>query len=102
MNKPRDRERLETLMLRLKDSDRGVRAYAAMALGEIGDQRATKSLTRLLHDRSRTVRLSVIHALVELRDPRAVGALESAADRTSPLHRAPYTRGLRKLREALR
>jgi HEAT repeat protein len=78
-----------------------VRIYAAEALEEIGDQRATEPLIACLGDRSRTMRLTVIKALVSLRDPRGRVALEKAGRDASWLRRRPYLDGARKLNSHL-
>ena len=61
---------VEPLIAVLKDNDRGVRASAADALGQIGDTRAAEPLIAVLQDGDRGVRTSAVIALGRLGDSR--------------------------------
>jgi HEAT repeat protein len=70
---------LQPLVTALQDSDESVRAYAAEALGEIGDKQAVEPLQRRLQqDASSYVRGTAAEALGRLKDPRAVEPLINA------------------------
>lgn len=60
------------------------RAYAAKALGELGDRRAVNPLRGALWDRDPGVRRNAAEALGQLGDPRAVEALIAAVSDAEP------------------
>lgn len=64
----------------LDEPDAEVRTYAALALGLIGDQRASAALMRLLNDSDANVRFHAIEALGRLRDSEATEALMAIAE----------------------
>jgi beta-lactamase regulating signal transducer with metallopeptidase domain len=68
--------RVAALTVALKDSDPGVRAAAAQALGRLDDKSAGNALAAVLNDPSPEVQEQAIMALAELEDPRAVPGLE--------------------------
>lgn len=68
--------RVAALVTALKDTDPGVRAAAADALGRLDDKSAGSALAALLSDPSPEVQEKAIMALAELEDPRAVPGLE--------------------------
>jgi hypothetical protein len=68
--------RVAALTVALKDSDPGVRAAAAQALGRLDDKSAGNALAAALNDPSPEVQEQVVMALAELEDPRAVPGLE--------------------------
>jgi len=68
--------RVAALVAALKDTDPGVRAAAAEALGRLDDKSAGNALAGLLNDPSPEVQEQAIMALAELEDPRAVPGLE--------------------------
>ncbi|MBP2647413.1 MAG: putative rane protein [Gemmatimonadetes bacterium] len=68
--------RVAALVAALKDSDPGVRAAAAQALGRLDDKSAGNALAELLRDPDPEVQEQAIMALAELEDPRAVPGLE--------------------------
>jgi len=68
--------RVAALVSALKDSDPGVRAAAAEALGRLDDKSAGNALAGLLNDPSPEVQEHAVMALAELEDPRAVPGLE--------------------------
>lgn len=74
--------RVAALVAALKDSDPGVRAAAAQALGRLEDKSAGNALAALLNDPSPEVQEQAIMSLAELEDPRAVPGLEKLL--TSP------------------
>ena len=71
-------DRVEDLIGDLDDGDWQVRAEAAMALGEIGDERAVDPLVEALKDDVREVRLNAAWALGETGDERAIDPLVAA------------------------
>ena len=68
--------RVAALVTALKDTDPGVRAAAAEALGRLDDKSAANALAGLLNDPSPEVQEHAVMALAELEDPRAVPGLE--------------------------
>lgn len=74
--------RVAALVAALKDSDPGVRAAAAQALGRLDDKAAGNALAGLLSDASPEVQQQATLALADLEDPRAVPGLEKLL--TSP------------------
>jgi beta-lactamase regulating signal transducer with metallopeptidase domain len=68
--------RVAALVAALKDSDPGVRAAAAQALGRLDDKSAGNALAELLRDPDPSVQRQAILSLAELEDPRAVPGLE--------------------------
>jgi HEAT repeat protein len=70
-----DTTRVEPLMAALEDVDPGVRRQAVIALGDLGDRRATGAIIGSLKDRDDDVRLEAVVALGKIGDPRAVEPL---------------------------
>jgi Zn-dependent protease with chaperone function len=68
--------RVAALIAALKDSDAGVRAAAAEALGNLEHQSAATPLTDAMRDPDPQVRRAATLALADLEDPRAVPGLE--------------------------
>jgi HEAT repeat protein len=71
-------DRADDLIGDLHDGDWQVRAEAAMALGETGDERAVVPLIEALRDDVREVRLNAAWALGEIGDERATEPLVAA------------------------
>ena len=73
---------LGPLRVALHDDQAQVRAYAAAALGRLGDQQAVTDLLEVLQDRAPHVRAQAAQALGQLKDvqalPSLIGALEDA------------------------
>jgi len=63
------------LITLMADSEMALRRDAALALGEIGDQRAVSTLTSALHDKSNKVAVAAITALAQIKTPAALHAL---------------------------
>lgn len=74
--------RVAALVAALKDTDPGVRAAAAQALGRLDDKAAGNALAELLRDPDPAVQQAAVMSLAELEDPRAVPGLEKLL--TSP------------------
>jgi hypothetical protein len=80
---------VEPLIGALGDRNGSVRYYAAMALGELGDDRAVEPLVGLLRDREGSVRWEALLALRDLGEPHIAamtdvnwtGNLDDAVDR---------------------
>ena len=53
----------ESLLEHVKDGDKAVREWSALALGVIGDKRAVPEMVRLLGDPERSVRLAAVRSL---------------------------------------
>jgi HEAT repeat protein len=75
---------MPVLIQLLNDKDRGIQVAAAVALGEIGDNRAVPALLQALEDRSRGKNTylqsdsDIIVALGKIADARALPALKRA------------------------
>ncbi|OPY30024.1 MAG: PBS lyase HEAT-like repeat protein [Methanocella sp. PtaU1.Bin125] len=63
---------VEALLVALRDGDPAARRQAAIALGDVGDSRATGDLIRSLDDRDDVVRVEAVIALGKIGDARAV------------------------------
>ena len=68
----------EGLIAALKDSDAGVRAHAATALGSLGNAVAVPALAAAVADESPEVRMRALAALGELEDTRGAAAATAA------------------------
>ncbi len=68
--------RVAALVGALKDSDPGVRAAAAHALGNLEDRGAANALAGVLNDSDASVRRAATMALAEMEDRRAIPGLE--------------------------
>ncbi len=66
------------LIAALKDSDAGVRAHVATALGSLGNAAAVPALAAAIADESPEVRLRALAALGELEDTRGTAAATAA------------------------
>jgi HEAT repeat protein len=73
-------ETVEALIGLRDDDDAEVRMYAAMALGDVRDRRATAALIGLLDDKDVNVRYHAIEALSKLKASEAVDALADIAN----------------------
>jgi HEAT repeat protein len=89
-----DRRSLEPLVAALSDEDPGVRANAALALGELEDARAETPLAAIveplattLKDPDPSVRVMAASALGRRKDSRAIGHLEGALEDENELVR---------------
>jgi HEAT repeat protein len=71
---------ISPLLNLLKDPDKDLRIYVALALGEIRDPRASSALIEALRDPDANVRYHSIEALGKLRSPEAVEPLISIAE----------------------
>jgi len=71
-------DRVDDLILDLKDDDQYVRRDAAWPLGQIGDERAVDPLIDALKDESESVRMDAARALGYIGDDRAVDPLIEA------------------------
>jgi HEAT repeat protein len=79
----------DALIAALKDSDAGVRAHAATALGSLGSAAAVPALTAAVADESPEVRLRALAALGELEDTRgAAAAIAALKDPDTGVRRA--------------
>ena len=86
------------LIRALRDSDREVRAFAAWALGELGDARGVEPLIAALNDESKVVRSFAAGALGELGDVRAVEPLKELLGDESADARSAAAKALKQLR----
>ena len=70
-------ESIDTFLPALEDSDWGIRAFAAEALGNLKDRRATEPLISVVLNRQEdlTVRVIAMEALGRINDPRAIEPL---------------------------
>jgi hypothetical protein len=71
---------VEPLLVKLDDSDKGVRQAVAGALGQIKDERAVAPLIAKLDDSDKDVQRAVAGALGEIKDERAVAPLIAKLD----------------------
>jgi HEAT repeat protein len=69
MEKLKEIRDVKELIKALKYGDRYTRIYAAIALGEIGDERAVAPLTQSLKDEEEEVQNEILKALVRIGDP---------------------------------
>ena len=76
MEKLKEKKDIKELIKALKYEDSNIRMFAAIALGEIGDERAIVPLTQSLKDEEE-VQNEVLKALVKIGDP-AVDTLITA------------------------
>lgn len=79
-------EAVEPLLVVLrsdKDLDHLALPAAALALGELGDRRATVPLIEALHDGDERVRMAAAAALARLGDPQAVKPIAGVARRST-------------------
>jgi hypothetical protein len=77
---------LAALLKATKDSDRFVRRFTALALGNLGGEKgAIEALTRLLDDDNQQVRDGAIRSLAKIGKP-ALASLSKALEGTSDLH----------------
>jgi hypothetical protein len=85
----------------LRDTDQATKARILVALGKIGDERATDPILDLLsRDVDRPIRGNAVYALGEIGDPRAVPELEKLAGATDDeALRTLATDTARKIRE---
>ena len=82
------REDVDGLLKELEDKSADARSASAIALGEIGDQRAVEPLIKALGDKSSIVRRPVARALGEIGDKQAVEPLIKAlGDKASIVRR---------------
>jgi HEAT repeat protein len=70
-----DTSAVEPLVAALKNDDPAVRRQAVIALGDLGDRRATGDIIRSLKDSDDDVRLEAVVALGKIGDSRAVEPL---------------------------
>jgi beta-lactamase regulating signal transducer with metallopeptidase domain len=82
--KPVDQKVIDALTAAMKDTDLEVREHAMVALGQLGDLRATPALVAALKDTNADVREQAVFALGQLRDPSAVDGLLTALKDSSP------------------
>ncbi|GAK61063.1 PBS lyase HEAT-like repeat domain protein [Candidatus Vecturithrix granuli] len=68
---------LMNLLYALYDSDEGVRLWAVIALGEVGDLQAVDSLLAALHDPSEHVRSSAAWVIGDIDDARVMEGLQA-------------------------
>ena len=85
----------------LRDTDQSTKARVLVALGKIGDERATSPILDLLsRDVDRPIRANAVYALGEIGDPRAIPGLEKLAGATDDeALRTLATDTARKIRE---
>ena len=91
---------VDELVTALKDSDAGVRIYAAAALGQLRNARAVPGLIAASRDEHAEVRLRAVGALGQMKDARAVPALIAALKDADPRVRARAASSLADLRDA--
>ncbi|HZT40625.1 MAG TPA: HEAT repeat domain-containing protein [Chthonomonadaceae bacterium] len=75
-----DKESVPLLLAQLKDSDEGVRAGAADALGKIGDPSAIPALVQEMHQDTAQLRRIAIGAIALIADKSGEAALTEAID----------------------
>jgi HEAT repeat protein len=68
IEKLKEKKDIKELIKALKYEDSNIRMFAAIALGEIGDERAIAPLTQSLKDKQE-VQNEVLKALVRIGDP---------------------------------
>ena len=69
IEKLKEKKDIKKLIKALKYEDSNIRMFAAIALGEIGDERAIAPLTQSLKDKEEKARNEVLKALVKIGDP---------------------------------
>ncbi len=99
--KAKDAVPLFVQKLFLRDTDRSTKARILVALGKIGDERATSPILDLLsRDADRPIRGNAVYALGEIGDTRAIPGLEKLAGSTDDeALRTLATETARKIRE---
>jgi hypothetical protein len=99
--KAKDAVPLFVQKLFLRDTDQATKARILVALGKIGDERATAPILDLLsRDVDRPIRGNAVYALGEIGDPRAIPGLEKLASGTDDeALRTLATDTARKIRE---
>jgi len=84
-------------MEKLSSANASDKAYAAYALGEIGDKQAVEPLSALLKDRDKFVRSVAAYALGEIGDSSAIEFLRPALEDESSIVRAAAAKALGKI-----
>jgi len=99
--KAKDAVPLLVQKLFLRDTDQATKARVLVALGKIGDERATSPILDLLsRDVDRPIRGNAVYALGEIGDTRAIPGLEKLAGSTDDeALRTLATETARKIRE---
>lgn len=90
----RDEALPPTLRAALRDSEPGVRAQAAAALGGLRDRDSIEPLISLLQDSTPLIAAASAYALGRIKDPQAVDALTLALESPSPRIREAAHRAL--------
>ena len=93
-------DRVDDLLIDLKDNDSTVRWQAAQDLGETGDARAVEPLIEALKDENGAVRLEATCSLGTIGDARAVEPLIEVLDNGSSDARDCAAYGLEKIGNA--
>ena len=97
VKKGKEQDKVLTLLARLKNNDWHVRCDAAVALGEIGDERAVEPLIEALKDKIASVRRAAAQALGEIGDKHAVRPLIQMLKDRSVLARRASVEALGKI-----
>lgn len=85
------------MVAELKADDVGTRQYAAVAVGEVGDQTATPSLIEVLRDRNDSVKRCAALSLAQLGDSRALEPVRRAHSKSRGFTRRRIGRALGEL-----